>query len=216
MDYEEEFNETSDRISRYLKDYKLQGNRNLERDIEKNIELAEKLCNRMEAETLDAQIKRQANRFQKKVKQQKGEFEKIKNQLNRDSLTLDQNYSEKDSLLQDSRTKNLGNMKRVEESSKSIARSIQVLDEIENQGINTSSTLRAQRDQIIGHTEKVNAVNDNANQAGTIVTRLGRRQITNVIILISVIVLLVIAIILIIGFTGFFILRPFIPSGGNQ
>jgi transcriptional regulator with AAA-type ATPase domain len=108
MDYEEEFSETFDRIERYLNEYKVQGNRNLERDIEKNIELASKLSSRMEAETLEMDVKRRAEKFQQKVKKSKLEFERIKNQLNKDSLMMDKNYKESDSLLTDSRTKNLG------------------------------------------------------------------------------------------------------------
>jgi hypothetical protein len=143
MDYEEEFSETFDRIERYLNEYKGQGNRNLERDIEKNIELASKLSSRMEAESMEMEVKRKAEKFQQKVKKSRLEFERIKNQLNKDSLMMDKNYSESDSLLTDSRTKNLGNMKRVEDSSTSISRSIQILDDIEVKLVNILNFLES-------------------------------------------------------------------------
>jgi len=83
-----------------------------------------------------------------------------------------------------------------------------MLQEIEDQSIQTSGLLRGQRDQIIDQGTRLNQINDNTDRAGKIVGRMSRRQITNRIILILVILALLIGIALMIGFTLWFIFRP--------
>lgn len=108
----------------------------------------------------------------------------------------------------DHRERLVQNTKRLDRTTESLHRSRQILDDVERQAMDTAATLGEQGNQIRRTIERTQDIQVDVRQGGRTISLMGRRQITNKLIIVGVILALIVAILIVLGI----ILYPFISS----
>jgi len=194
---ENDLKESLTRISDLLVKFKF--DKSVDNEINKQVNVSHRLINNLESDVFSTENKKKADKYRKQLGHLQNEFKKI----GREKLIgfgESDNSSNKEDAIVDERTRILANTRRQDDTTASLLRSKQLLEEAEQIGIKTTSTLGKQGETMKNNLQSLEALHDNTNRAGKIIGRMNRRQITNTIILLLVILCLLFAIIVVIAF----------------
>lgn len=222
--YETEYFEKSREISRELEAAKKhvgERKKSSVRKIQKSLDQAKSIMGNMEMEANSVNAYETRETLKKRMRTYKQDMQKLRRDF--DDLSQGRGAyaaSSRNSLFDgaydddlattsnDHRERLVQNTKRLDRTTESLHRSRQVLDDVERQAMDTAATLGEQGNQIRRTVERTQDIQVDVRQGGRTISLMGRRQITNKLIIVGVILALIVAILIVLGI----ILYPFISG----
>ena len=190
--------------------------------LSKNLERADSLLRDMEQEVASIAKRDIRDKLNTRLKTVSGDIAKTRSEFEAQKNRGPNSGSERDSLLgsggakkdefqiaeDDYRSRLAQSTRSVERTSDSLQRSMQILDETEQMGVQTAEDVKRQGEQLRRTRDRLHDANEELTVGSRIIGRLSRRQITNRIIIILIILLMLV----VIGILVFFIVRPFVKK----
>lgn len=222
--YESEYFEKSREISQELESAKkLSGERRkaATRRVQKLLGQAKSIMGNMEMEANSLNTYETREMLKKRLRTYKQDMAKLRRDYedlsrNRGAYASDSRgvlfegaYDDDlDSTSHDHRERLVQNTRRLDKSTESLHRSRQLLNEVESQAMDTAAVLGDQGNQIRRTIERTQDIQVDVRQGGRTISLMGRRQVTNKLIIVGVILALIVAILIVLAI----ILYPLITS----